>query len=162
MKNLASQLKQARINKGYSQNEVATLLNVTRQSISKWENDRGYPDLKNLKILSNLYGLSIDDLLQDDDRLKDRIDKMDHEQHLYANRDEGLFLMVLTLVSGIIPPVGIFIPMYVMWRNNKFNALYKTIYLVSVLTILISIIGTYIYVSDNWLSPSTTKVYRVN
>lgn len=174
MTNLAAQLKMARIKQGYSQNEVASLLHLTRQAISKWETGRGYPDLDNLIYLSDIYELSIDELLKENEELKEKIkankfeiaEKKKHlkrvKRSLYGNRDEGIFLITLALVSGIIPPVGIVLPLYVMWRNTKFNALYKTIYIVSICTILVSVVGTSVYISDNWLKPTETTVYKIN
>ena len=61
---LGDQLKKSRINKGYSQVDVAKQLNISRQSISKWENSNSYPDLDNLVKLSTYYDISIDDLLK--------------------------------------------------------------------------------------------------
>lgn len=171
---LGIRLKHARTLAKLSQNDVATIMHVTRQSVSKWENDRGYPDIDNLVYLSQLYEVSIDDLLKDNGELQAKLgtseteidDKQRQVKQLnkapYQNRDEGLFLMILALVSAIVPPVGIIIPIYVMWRNSKYNCLYKLIYLVSVIVLLMSIAGTAVYVSDNWFSPTETHVYRVN
>lgn len=170
---LGVRLRNARINSGLSQNDAATIMHVTRQSFSKWENDRGYPDIDNLVYLSQLYEVSIDDLLADNADLKSKIgandsllnEKMNKlkrvNKELFQNRDEGLFLMILSLVSAIVPPIGIFVPIYVMWRNSKYNSLYKIIYLVSMVVIIISIWGTGIIVSDNFL-PTETHVYRID
>jgi len=171
---LAEQLKSARINRGFSQSEIATMLHISRQSISKWENGRGYPDLDNLVRLSEIYQVSIDELLKEDDGIKIKL-KADKEnvekrklelqgvsQGLYQNRDEGLFLMLLTLVSGIFPPVGVVLPMYTIWRNNKYNSLYKTIFVVASIVIVISLITTVIFVRDSWLEPTHTEIYRIN
>lgn len=46
-----------------SQEELAHKLNVTRQSVSLWENDLSLPSIDNLKSLSNLFNISIDELL---------------------------------------------------------------------------------------------------
>ena len=60
---LGDNLKKIREAHGMSQEEVAKTLNVSRQAISKWENNRTYPDVENLKLLSQLYEISIDELL---------------------------------------------------------------------------------------------------
>ncbi|MTV81394.1 helix-turn-helix domain-containing protein [Secundilactobacillus folii] len=171
---LGTRLRSARINSGLSQNDAATIMHISRQSFSKWENDRGYPDIDNLVYLSQLYEVSIDNLLKDNDEMKEKIsvneaaikDKRGKlkkvNKTLFQNSDEGLFLIILALVSAIIPPIGIVMPLYVMWRNSKYNSLYKTIYLISIVIIMVSILGTSIYVSDNWLSPTETHVYRTN
>lgn len=49
--------------KGWSQEELANQLNVSRQAISKWELGESLPDTNNIMQLSKLYGKSIDDLL---------------------------------------------------------------------------------------------------
>lgn len=50
-----------------TQAEVASQLSVARQTISAWENERSYPDIQNLVALSDLYALSLDILLREDD-----------------------------------------------------------------------------------------------
>ncbi|EHO51709.1 helix-turn-helix domain-containing protein [Lentilactobacillus kisonensis] len=173
MEDLAQQLKEARINRGLSQNEVATILHVSRQSISKWENGRGYPDIDNLISLSQLYQTSTDQLLKQNDQLAQEVQEhktipmgqnkpKQASMALYQNNDEGIILLILTLVSALVPIVGIFLPMYVLWRNNKYNSLHKTIIVVSAVVILISLVSVYVIISDNWLHPSGTKIYKIN
>ena len=170
---LGARFRGARINSGLSQNDAATIMHISRQSFSKWENDRGYPDIDNLVYLSQLYKVSIDSLLKDNDDMRAKIGANNAEisekqrqlkkvnQDLFQNRDEGLILVMLALISAIVPPVGILLPVYVMWRNSRYNSLYKPIYLVCAVVILISLWGTWIIVSDNFFQPQT-HVYRVN
>ena len=70
---LGEKLKETRQNKGLSQSTVAEHLNISRQSISKWENNSSYPDLDNLVRLSEYYEISIDDLLKENQGLKTKI-----------------------------------------------------------------------------------------
>lgn len=67
---LKKKLKESRIKKGYSQVVVADYLQISRQSISKWENGKNSPDLKNLVKLSEFYEVSIDDLLKENKKTK--------------------------------------------------------------------------------------------
>lgn len=46
-----------------TQSELATLLSVTNQAISKWENGRGIPDVEMLKKLSEIFKVNINDIL---------------------------------------------------------------------------------------------------
>lgn len=62
---LGGKLKNSRVKKGFSQTDVAEELHISRQSISKWENDISYPDLDNLVKLSTYYEVSTDHLLKD-------------------------------------------------------------------------------------------------
>ena len=49
-----------------SQQQLAQLLCVSRSAIAKWETDKGLPDVDNLRQLSRLLGMSVDNLLSDD------------------------------------------------------------------------------------------------
>lgn len=51
--------------KGFSQEALAEQLNTTRQAISKWENNQGYPETEKLLMLSNIFGISVDSLLKE-------------------------------------------------------------------------------------------------
>lgn len=63
--NLSQKLKNAREQANLSQQDVADSLNISRQSVSKWENGKACPDIDNLAILSELYGVSLDYLIKD-------------------------------------------------------------------------------------------------
>ena len=64
-RNLLAKLVSLRKQKGITQMEVAEKLNVSRQAISRWEVGSAVPTTDNLKVLSELYGVSIDYLLND-------------------------------------------------------------------------------------------------
>lgn len=59
---LGENLQELRRAAGLSQEEVAGRLFVSRQSVSKWENDQAEPGVKNLKALADLYGVTLDQL----------------------------------------------------------------------------------------------------
>lgn len=67
---LNERLKQLRESHNYSQSEIANLLHVTRQAVSKWENDLSTPELEKLEVLAHLYGLSMQDLLEPEIKIK--------------------------------------------------------------------------------------------
>ena len=60
---LGEKLRQLRKEKGLTQEELASLLYVSRTAVSKWESDKGCPNIDSLKQLSKLYGISVDYLL---------------------------------------------------------------------------------------------------
>lgn len=60
---LGKKIYELRIEKGYSQEEFASQLNVSRQAVSKWERDEALPDLYNLKNIASIFNISIDVLL---------------------------------------------------------------------------------------------------
>ncbi|WP_101773330.1 helix-turn-helix domain-containing protein [Peptostreptococcus faecalis] len=64
--NLSKQIKENRKKMSLSQEELAEKAYVTRQTISNWENDKSYPDINSLIILSSLFNISIDELVKGD------------------------------------------------------------------------------------------------
>lgn len=68
-------LKAARVRSGMTQDAVSRQIGVSRQSLSNWENDRTYPDLASVLKLSDLYGLSLDELLREDMELRRRMEQ---------------------------------------------------------------------------------------
>ena len=63
---LADKIIELRKKNGWSQEELAEKLNVTRQSISKWEGAQSTPDLNKILAMSQLFGVSTDYLLKDE------------------------------------------------------------------------------------------------
>ena len=63
IKYVAEMLKKCRWEKGITQNELAQMLSVTPQSISKWERGEGLPDLENLCALAGVFSVPLDVLL---------------------------------------------------------------------------------------------------
>jgi len=60
-----NKLYDLRKKKGLSQEELASRLNVSRQTVSKWEVGESAPDMENLVALSELFGVSLDELVLD-------------------------------------------------------------------------------------------------
>ena len=63
---LSEKIQILRKDKGYSQEDLAVICNVSRQSISKWEADIALPETEKLIILSNLFRVTVDVLLKDE------------------------------------------------------------------------------------------------
>ena len=59
----AKKLKELRTRAGMSQEKLAERVGVSRQAITKWETDKGAPEMENLLALSDLFGVSVDELL---------------------------------------------------------------------------------------------------
>ncbi|WP_195571952.1 helix-turn-helix domain-containing protein [Paenibacillus sp. 1001270B_150601_E10] len=64
-------LVQLRKERGMTQESLADLLKVSRQAISKWESGQSYPEMDKLIALSELYGVTLDSLVKDQDVQKD-------------------------------------------------------------------------------------------
>lgn len=70
---LGEKIKFLRIKKGITQETFAEKLNVSRSAIAKWETNGGVPEISNLKMISQIFDVSIDELLDE----KRRIDTSD-------------------------------------------------------------------------------------
>jgi len=66
---LGEKLKKLRADNGFTQEELAEKLYVTRTAISKWESNRGCPNIDTLKTISKFFSVSIDDLLSSNELL---------------------------------------------------------------------------------------------
>lgn len=78
-------LKQARKQAGYSQEQLAEKLSVSRSAIAKWETDKGMPDIENLKSIAHFLDVSIDYLLAEGEEIsfqttKEPIDLNNYEK----------------------------------------------------------------------------------
>lgn len=60
---LARKLQSLRKEKGYSQEELAGRLSISRQAVSKWESGQSVPDIDNLMELARIYGVTVDSIL---------------------------------------------------------------------------------------------------
>ena len=88
-------LKMLRKEKGFTQENLADRLNVSRQAITKWESGDGIPDIENLKQISKLFDTTIDELVKEEKDIN--IDKsykevyeleIDHTKHFDINIDK--------------------------------------------------------------------------
>ena len=91
--NFSQKLQLIRKNKGYTQEELAGKLDVSRQAVAKWESGQVYPDISNLIQISKLFNVTVDYLVKDqecivscsDDKMSD-INRL-VEFRLEANRN---------------------------------------------------------------------------
>ena len=72
---IGKKLKDARMKSGFTQETVAEKINVSRQTISNWENEKSYPDFISVIALSDLYSISLDDLLKGDREMMEHLEE---------------------------------------------------------------------------------------
>ena len=64
--NVGARIKKYREKQNISQDELALKVFVSRQTISNWETNKSYPDIKSLTILSNIFHVTLDDFIKGD------------------------------------------------------------------------------------------------
>ena len=101
---LGKQIKKHRQEVQLSQEELAERVYVSRQTISNWENDKSYPDVNSLVLLSETFQISLDKLIKGDiEVMKDVIQKEEIEK---MNRYGGIYTMML--IASAVSAVPLF------------------------------------------------------
>ena len=96
---IGKQIKKHRLELKLSQDDLAEKIFVTRQTISNWENDKNYPDIKSLLLLSNLFGVSLDILVKGD--LKEMKEKI-NEDDIRKFKNNGTIYGILLVASIVL------------------------------------------------------------
>jgi transcriptional regulator with XRE-family HTH domain len=101
----SERLKKEREIRDWSQNELAEKIHVSRQSVSKWETGKNYPSIEVIIHLSDLFGITIDELLRSDEELKERVIR-DSKQLAHPKMkvlfDSVFMLGVILLASKLV------------------------------------------------------------
>ena len=123
---LGKQIKLHRQEAQLSQEELANRVYVSRQTISNWENDKSYPDVNSLVLLSEIFQTSLDNLIKGDvEVMKDVIQKEEIEK---MNRyGKSYTIMLIVTVVSAVPlfmwlGVWAFIPWGIIWAVSMYFA----------------------------------------
>lgn len=90
--NLSHQIKEYREKNQFSKKDLASKLNVSEQTISNWENDYNYPTIKDLLLVSEVFNVSVNELLKDDINIIEKIIKKSE-----TNRSILCFIFIIIL-----------------------------------------------------------------
>ncbi len=145
-------LKQQRKIKKLTQDDVAEKLNVSRQTISSWENEKSYPDIKSLISLSDMYDISLDTMLKEDSGMKEFIEKNDLSKKLLGLRCSIASFTMFALL------------LYFLNSVNAISSTYKnaTIFLMYVLFVLILLSFNKFIKSINLERSQISDTFRLN
>lgn len=97
--NIGNKIKTYRKVRGLSQEALAKKVYISRQTISNWETNKGYPDIQNILLLSVLFDVSVDELVKGDlDAMKEKLanKKVNAQMSLYT------WMMLIAAVLGAI------------------------------------------------------------
>ena len=124
---LGKQIKKYRQEAQLSQEELADRVYVSRQTISNWENDKSYPDVNSLVLLSEIFQISLDILIKGDIEVmkeviqKEEIEKINGYGKIYT------IMLIVTAVSAVplFMWLGVwaFIPWGIIWAISMYFAL---------------------------------------
>jgi len=107
---IANKLVELRKEHGFSQEELAEKLNVSRQAVSKWERGESSPDTDNLISLAKIYNISLDELLLNK--------TVENKKEIIENKEKTLLERVRDFVDDCIPLVIAFVYLMigVIWK----------------------------------------------
>lgn len=71
--NIGKRMYEIRQQQNITQEQLASDLAISRQAVSKWESGKAIPDIENLMYISNLYDVSLDELIKGDDKVGEKI-----------------------------------------------------------------------------------------
>lgn len=104
-------LKSERKKRNWSQDYLAEKIYVSRQSVSKWETNKNYPSIEVIINLSDLFEITIDELLRSDEGLKEKIIKDGKSTVNFSIKTQ--LLSILGILFGVIVASLI--------KNNEIN-----------------------------------------
>ena len=95
---ISEKLKEARQKTGMTQDQIAEKIMVSRVTVSNWENGKSLPDIVSLISLSDLYGISLDELVKGDSKMTEKVKKDAKD----AESNKRLILTVAILVIAVL------------------------------------------------------------
>ena len=107
---IGKKLKNARIEAGLTQEKAAEKIDVSRQTISIWENENSYPDIISVIALSDLYSVSLDELLKGDQKMAEHLEESTNvvksNKKLTGAILLNIILMILLIALNMLLPDG--------------------------------------------------------
>ena len=147
-------LKELRISNHLSQSDVAEKLNISRQSVSKWENGWSYPDLENLLLLSKLYNVSLEELTQRDGQIDEGLEKTEkcpeQENTIFKECDIKILIILLFVIGSMFVPVwGTIFAVWILIKYHKKEIKFSRIFLILIIICLVVNINNTYIILDN-------------
>lgn len=101
--NLAEKLVILRKQKGLTQLDLAEKLSVSRQAISRWEVGSAVPNTDNLRVLAELYGVTLDYLLNEDIvQLCEQVEDKEKNQNVGRRKKWRIWILACVILVSII------------------------------------------------------------
>ncbi len=147
-------LKKLRTDKNLTQDELAEKLYVTRTAISKWESDRGYPNIESLKQIAKFFSITIDKLLSGDELLTIAEEENKQKERHFRDLVFGLLDLSIAMffflpffwqeIDGILQEVSLL-------SLTEITPYMKTVYFIAVIGIVVSGILTLVLQNCSWV-----------
>ena len=151
---IGCKLKNARNEKGITQEQAAELLDVSRQTISNWENNKSYPDIISVIKMSDIYSISLDHLLKEEKSMNQTYQEFLEESTDTVKAKRNLGKTILLSAYFILWAAA----MIIVWQTNgyttlRFDLVFKWLILpLFLLVSTVSVAKNDYWGKGNWLS----------
>lgn len=115
MEKTKSKIRELRISKNLTQQQLADELHVTKQAISKWEKGKSIPDITSIELLSSFFGVSVDYLINDD--IEEVKTKMAGASSKRINKLSVILISALAFMTAVV--IALSITLGVLSNKNK-------------------------------------------
>ncbi len=131
---IGNKIKKYRESSNLSQEELADKIYVSRQTVSNWENNKSYPDINSLKLLTNIFDVSLDEFIEGDiEEMKKRISEFDIKEYNTLSNIFSIGFLALIIsaypmfkyfkIYGII--IWIIVYIITLYIGMKIEKIYK-------------------------------------
>lgn len=117
MLTIGERIKKYRNEKGLTQEELSKILLVSRSAISNWEIGRNYPDLDSIVLLSDIFEISLDELLKEDNTMVTKISKEQKRGKL----NKKLVVYLWGVIVFLLLTIG-----FILYQTTDFNQYIST------------------------------------
>ena len=144
---IGSKIKNARLEKKLTQEQVAELLGVSRQTISNWENAKSYPDIISVIKMSECYDVSLDYLLKGEQKMDSYYDYLEESTNVVKSnikRNKMITILSYLLIWAIA--------MIAFWffKDDSSAMGYSLLYLWVILPVTTFFVSVIIGINDFW------------
>lgn len=98
------QIKSIRKKENLTQEQFAIKLNVSRQAVSNWENNKNLPDIGMLILMSNVFQISLDQLIKGDDHMNNMTEKVIKDG---SETRRAKYNMISSVIGGVLLLIGV-------------------------------------------------------
>ena len=144
---IGSKIKNARLEKKLTQEQVAELLGVSRQTISNWENAKSYPDIISVIKMSECYDVSLDYLLKGEQKMDSYYDYLEESTNVVKSNIKRT--KMITILSYLLIWA---IAMIAFWffKDDSSAMGYSLLYLWVILPVTTFFVSVIIGINDFW------------
>ena len=144
---IGTKLQKARLQARLTQEQVAESLGVSRQTISNWENEKTYPDIISVIKMSDLYAVSLDHLLKEEQPMSNYIDYLEESTNIVNSKNKLSRLLIIITYLVIWAFSLIF---YWFFTSGSDAMGYSLIFLWILLPVTTFILSLLIGKGDHW------------